>query len=222
MRFLFFIAAIAALVWVLHRAFPYALADSENVPHVIYGVILLMVMGSSVFLRSTNLSRTARDGMIWVGIILLGVLAMSYKDNIMGSRLMGALVPSRPIVEANGSIAIRSGEGGHFFLDAKVNGVVVKFMVDTGATDIVLAPADAERVGYITGDLEYDHHYQTANGIVKGAEVQMESFEVGGLKIQNLPASVNGAPMGESLLGMRFLKLFKQYKVEDGRLILVP
>lgn len=222
MRYLILIFVVAAAVLVLNRQFPYVMENKDNMMNAIYSGVVLVLVASSLLARPRNWSDTARDAAIWIVILMVCLLGYSYRDLFLNSRIAAELMPSRPIVQSDGTLAVRSGENGHFFLNAEVNGTPVRFMIDTGASDIVLTPQDARRTGYNSDELNFNRTYQTANGIVKGAQVVLDSLEVGGVRMSKLPASVNGAPMDGSLLGMSFLRLFKSYRVEDGNLILTP
>ncbi len=101
-----------------------------------------------------------------------------------------------------------------------VNGSPITFLVDTGASDIVLTLADARRLGFIPGNLDFSEQYQTANGEVRGAPVRLRELRIGQYSLYDLEASVNEGPMAVSLLGMSFLQQLRGYQVEDGRLIL--
>ena len=103
-----------------------------------------------------------------------------------------------------------------------MNGGRVTFMVDTGATDVVLAPADARRIGLDPAGLTFDQLASTANGTVTGAAIRLDSLAVGPIEMRDLPATVNGADMSESLLGMEFLNRLSGWRVENGVLTLVP
>jgi aspartyl protease family protein len=222
MRYLIFIVIVIAAVVFLHTQFPYVLSDADNVMHLVYSLIVVFFIGISIVASQRRLSQTLKDVALWLTIFMLGVLGYSYRDTILDSRLMAELMPSRPIMRADGTIVVRAGDNGHFFLDADVNGVRVKFMIDTGASDIVLSPEDAKRLGCLIENLDFNRSYNTANGMVRGAEVTLESLSIGDFNEQNIMASVNGASMDGSLLGMTFLQLFKEYRVEDGNLILTP
>lgn len=118
------------------------------------------------------------------------------------------------------SVVIPATTNGHFVLDALVNGVRVRFLVDTGASDVTLTPQDARRLGFNSRNLKYDRAYQTANGVVHGAVVTLRDVTVDQLSLYDVKASVNGAPMQISLLGMSFLGRLRGYEVADGELIL--
>ena len=56
--------------------------------------------------------------------------------------------------------------------------------------------------------------------MVRGAPVDLDTVQIGPITIRNVDASVNGAPLGGSLLGMSFLERLSGYSVENGTLIL--
>jgi aspartyl protease family protein len=117
-------------------------------------------------------------------------------------------------------VVVEADPGGHFVLEAAVNGTPVRFLVDTGASAVVLAPDDARRVGFQPQSLDFSQRFNTANGVVRAAPVSLREVRLGQLAVYDLPASVNEAPLGVSLLGMTFLKRLRGYEVEDDRLVL--
>jgi aspartyl protease family protein len=117
-------------------------------------------------------------------------------------------------------IDIAAGPDGHFVLTARVEGVPVTFMVDSGATAVVLAPDAARRVGLARGRLRYDQRVQTANGVIKAAPVRLREVRIGQLAQRDVEASVIDTPMQISLLGMSFLSKLERWEVRDGKLSL--
>ncbi len=115
---------------------------------------------------------------------------------------------------------IEIAQDGHFYIDVKINNEPVRFMIDTGASDIVLNMDEAKKVGIKLDELNYNKRYQTANGAAFGASVVLNEIEVGGVKFHDVGASINEADMGISLLGMSFLRKFRKYEFYQDRLIL--
>ncbi|MCE3233632.1 MAG: hypothetical protein K0R98_1889 [Rickettsiaceae bacterium] len=98
----------------------------------------------------------------------------------------------------------------------KVNGEPVEFMLDTGASDVVITRKIAKQIGINPKDLEFTKIYNTANGTVRGAPILIETIEIGGRRIQNVRASVNDSDLTSPLLGMSFLDKLQGYEVRDG------
>lgn len=115
---------------------------------------------------------------------------------------------------------VEAGPGGHYLIEAVVNGAPTTFLVDTGASDIVLTMEDAERMGLHPRTLRFTQRFATANGEVRGAPVVLREIRIGQFRLFDVPASVNEAPLRVSLLGMSFLEELNGYQVENGRLIL--
>lgn len=215
--------AILALIFFLKGQFPYAAQSGDEKMRMLYLIALLALIGSG-FLHSRNYptGHVVKIALIWLVIILALVLGYSYRDMFLDNRLMAELMPQRARVSEDGSLTVRSDESGHFYIEAQVNNVPVKFLVDTGASNIVLSPSDAARAGFEVETLNYSRVFMTANGRGKGAAVKLGSLTVGRIHLTDVPASVNGAPMEESLLGMDFLNLLRAYRVEGNTLTLVP
>ena len=105
-------------------------------------------------------------------------------------------------------------------MQAEVDGGTVRFLVDTGATIIMLTPEDARRIGFARERLVFDRLVSTANGIARAARVKLREIRIGQLTVRNIGALVGERSMGVSLLGMNFLRRLDGYEVRDGRLVL--
>ncbi|PIR34787.1 MAG: TIGR02281 family clan AA aspartic protease, partial [Alphaproteobacteria bacterium CG11_big_fil_rev_8_21_14_0_20_44_7] len=109
---------------------------------------------------------------------------------------------------------------GHYHIDTEINGVTIKFMVDTGASDVVLTKNDAKKLGINLHNLDYTKMYNTANGITYGAPIVINKIKIDNFVIYNIKASVNNSEMEQSLLGMSFLDKLGGYEVRNGILTL--
>jgi len=166
--------------------------------------------------------RKLKHAAIWLGIGFVVFTAISFKDEltIVGDRLLSELLPHRGATIGD-QISFRSSDGSsHFVIEAEVDGTALQFLVDTGATDVVISPADARRMGLDPSTLTFDRVYRTANGIVRGAPVIIKTMQVGPITLNNVRASVNGAELNRSLLGMSFLGRLSSYSVSGDRLTL--
>lgn len=150
-------------------------------------------------------------------------LGYTFRDEArwLGARLFAELVPSSGQTGTD-SIRFAKSSSGHFLVEVLVDGVAVQFLVDTGATDIILSPADGARLGFDTNALRYSKTYSTANGSVKAAPVKLEIMTLGPIRLEGVRASVNSAKMSKSLLGMSFLNRLSGYEVSGDHLVLYP
>jgi aspartyl protease family protein len=200
-----------------------SLVNRENQVDFVRLLLLATVGGSALLLGQRLRAKTVlRHALTWIGVGLFLVILYSYRFelDILKDRVVGEIMPYSVQQTADGGISVRRSGSGHFELEARTNGVPIRFMVDTGASDIVLSPSDARRLGFDLSRLAFTRVYNTANGTVRGAPVTLDWLMVGGVRFRNVRASVNETAMDQSLLGMRFLERFRSYEVRDGILTL--
>ena len=210
---------IALLAW----RFPSALETERDWLHVVYLVGLLALVSSGVVAgRRTRWRETAKQAAAWIAIALIAVAGYGYRFEIetVGERLLGELVPGYGVASGEAAVVFRVGAGGHYRVRAVVDGVALAFLVDTGASEVVLSRADARRLGFDPEALAYPQVYSTANGTVRGAPVTLSEVVIGPIRLTDVAASVNQAPMAGSLLGMSFLGRLSAYEVSNGSLTL--
>ncbi len=122
--------------------------------------------------------------------------------------------------EESGRIEVPRSVDGHYYLTVSVNGKPIRFVVDTGATDIVLTRSDAKRAGISENDLKFVGSASTANGVVRTAPVRLDSFAIGPIEDHRVRAWVNEGDLDTSLLGMTYLQRFETVSFSGGKLIL--
>ena len=131
-------------------------------------------------------------------------------------------VPTPAPVSSNGSrsVTLQGDSRGHFQVDARVDGRLIDFMVDTGASTIALRESSAARLGIFPKPSDYTGRTQTANGIAKVAPVMLSRVEVNGITVRDVQAHVlPDSSLGTNLLGMSFLSRVK-WTHDKGRLVL--
>lgn len=147
--------------------------------------------------------------------------ATSQIDDVDAMRQVRGGAEAQPqVATVSGEYTVRSDRDGHFIVKADVNGQTVPFLVDTGASTLVLSRDDAARLGLTTADLSYSERYQTANGVAMGAPVTLREFRVGSFSLYDVKATVMAQPMPYSLLGMSVLSRFTGREVEGDKLVL--
>lgn len=118
-------------------------------------------------------------------------------------------------------IELTSGRDGHFRVDARVDGRHIDFMVDTGASLVILRESDAAQVGLHPMPRDYTAIVSTANGRTKAAPAKLERIEVGDITVFDVPALVMPDELlSTNLLGTAFLSRLRRYEYADGRMLL--
>lgn len=223
MRYIIVILFLGGLVAWLSYQFPYALRGEGDIGHLTYLLgFIALIMGGGWASGRYSFLEAIKYGMIWLALIIGLVLLYSYRDELQWNRIKAELFPNQIHMTLGGGMSVKASADGHFHIEADVNKARVDFIVDTGASDIVLSPDDAKRAGFNLDMLDFTRLYSTANGTGAGAPVVINEFQIGYAIFQRLPASVNSKPMDYSLLGMRFLRQFDSYRVDGDTLTLYP
>lgn len=119
------------------------------------------------------------------------------------------------------SLTLETGQDGHYPVEARIEGRRIDFIVDTGASLVILRESDAARVGIRPMRSDYTATVSTANGKIKAARASLDRVEVGGITVENVQALVlPDEALWKNLLGMSFLSRLKRYEVANGRMIL--
>jgi aspartyl protease family protein len=187
--------------------------DGDMMARLGYLGLLIVAVGGYLLVEFRGrMGQLARGMMSW-GLIFVGVMAGYGLWQDMGGRFTGAQT-----VTAD-TITLPRANDGHYYVTLDVDGTNVEFMIDTGASNVVLTRDDAQRLGIDPAGLVYLGTAQTANGSVRIARVMLENVTLGGFYDATLPAYVNDGDMFGSLLGMDYLRHFR-VEIGDGQMIL--
>lgn len=183
---------------------------------LIYITLLAVALAVLYGLRDRlGLVRLAQHtGTLTIGaMIVLGALALWQDVRGQG--------PGRQAMFAqDGQIELTRARDGHYYATLLLNGAPVDFVVDTGATAVVLSKADAQRAGLDVENIAYFSEAMTANGPVATAPVVLDQVSFGAIQDRRVRAFVNGGEMEGSLLGMSYLNRFEKIEISGGKLIL--
>ncbi len=189
--------------------------NPDDWPRLLFlGLLLAALIGSFLASNRGNMGRVAQQAAIW-GLIFVGVIAAYGLWNDVSRDLR-----TRQSVVSAGKIEVPRSPDGHYYVTADVNGVPVVFVIDTGATDMVLSQSDAARAGLNPETLAYLGSAFTANGEVRTATVQLDRVNLSGIEDRGVRAVVNQGQMDGSLLGMGYLSRYARIEIADGQLIL--
>ena len=181
--------------------------------------IYLSLLGGALLLTyvlasRTNIGQMLQQMGIWI-LIFMGAIA------VIGilPEIQSIVTPRQSVVDGTTIVLPRSRDG-HYYLTLNINNVPVQFVVDTGATQVVLTQKDAKRIGLNPLTLSYLGIANTANGTVRTAAVLLETVSLGTMKDTRVRAVVNDGQMNGSLLGMTYLNRFDSITIKNGELIL--
>ncbi|WP_116131925.1 TIGR02281 family clan AA aspartic protease [Tropicimonas sp. IMCC34043] len=190
---------------------------ADQTASFIYLSLLVVLIGSYFFLaQRRDLGRSLRHAGLWALIFVGVIVAYGLWDDVSNT-----VMPRQSVYAEQGRIEVPMGRDGHYHMVLGINGTPVQFIVDTGASDMVLSREDASRAGIDLDGLPFGGMANTANGPVRTAFVRVNEVSLGGgIVDRNVPALVSGGDMPGSLLGMGYLNRFSQVSFGNGRMVL--
>lgn len=220
--FVVFLFAVVLLIALLSSRFPGSLDNDFTVANIVRALMVLLLVGPGVFYAYRGQgSKALRNALLWVAIFAGVFVVMAYREEAaeVASHLQGQLIPSEPRSGKMGEAVLTRAEGGHFYADAYVNGQRVRFMVDTGASRVVLSYEDAQRIGLDPASLSYTMAVSTAAGLTMNAAAKLDYVMIGQLRIDGVKAAVaKPGMMDGSLLGMSYLERLDGYQIKGNTL----
>ncbi|GHC43428.1 retropepsin-like aspartic protease family protein [Neogemmobacter tilapiae] len=188
--------------------------ETEDLMRLTYlGILSAALIGWALVEYRGRLGAGMRMMMAW-GAIFVAVAAGYGLWNDIRGRETGRLM-----VDDQGRIELPMAQDGHYYATLEIGGTMVDFMIDTGASDVVLNRAAAERLGFDLATLDYSGQAFTANGAVRTARVFLDDVSLGPYDDQRITAYVNDGELDIPLLGMDYLR---RYRIEmaGNRMIL--
>jgi aspartyl protease family protein len=186
----------------------------------VYILMAVMLVLGSLMARREPLAKLATMALAWIAIFAAGFVLFTFRDDFgwVAQRLR-AEATGEP-VEQGRQIRIPMAIDGHFWVDGQLNGMRVKFLVDSGATMTTISRDTANRTG-IEVSATPDQIVRTGNGLIKVSTGRARSLTVG--SIERRDVGVHVADNDDlNVLGMNFLSSLERWGVEGRWLVLVP
>lgn len=159
-------------------------------------------------MQGTKSDPTHRLGRRFVFIAWgLGLLLLyGLFDGWLSHRNNPNLVLANAGSEGTPAVRLKQNPQGHYVARGAINGEPVVFLLDTGATEVSVPGALAERLALHAGAPRQAH---TAAGVVNTFSTQLDLVELGPIGLRSVNAHINPHMPGEhALLGMSFLRHF--------------
>lgn len=223
---------ILAAAFLLLRGESMLFSDLGSFETIFLGAAVVMIAVYVVVLVSGERARplqAIRNFAVWGALALVLIGLYSYRDDIsdIAHRVAGELAPPgysltvRSEQDGEHAVRVRRRLDGHFAVRGAINGQPMTLLVDTGASTVVLKPADAARAGIDTRSLGYTAAVQTANGTTYAAPVRLRSITIGPIELRDVEALVaKPGSLNENLLGMSFLRRLRSYEFSKDFLTL--
>ncbi len=223
---------VLAAAFLLLRGESMLFSDLGSFETIFLGAAVVMIAVYVVVLVSGERARplqAIRNFAVWGALALVLIALYSYREDIsdIAHRVAGELAPPgysltvRSEQEGEHAVRVRRRPDGHFAVRGAINGQPMTLLVDTGASTVVLKPADAARAGIDTRSLGYTAAVQTANGRARVAPVMLNSVSIGDITVRDVRAAVSEpGRLRTSLLGMSFLGRLSRFNMRPGLLLL--
>ena len=128
--------------------------------------------------------------------------------------------PAQPAPMNGGDFTLTRAPDGHFYTDAQVNGTVIRFLVDTGASSVALSKADAAKIGLQFTDADFTETGQGAGGALLLKPILIDRIIVGTTAAANVEAVIVNSDMKVSLLGQSWLKRVGTVEIKGDQMVL--
>lgn len=196
--------------------------SGDTAANVVWGVLALMLVGSSLAARRLPVGQSVRMILAWVAIFSVGFVLFLFRGE-------AGVVWDRATAEFRGdsgktvgrTLEVPQADDGHYWVNASINGTPERFLIDSGAT-VTTISSDVANAARIEPDSSFPVIVETANGRVEAQTARIERLNVGPITQKDAPVQIS-ASLGETnLLGMSFLSKLKSWRVEGKTLVLTP
>jgi aspartyl protease family protein len=187
----------------------------------VYILMAIMLVLGTLMSRREKPARMLTMILAWISIFGGGFVLFTFRDDLghVAQRLRSEAT-GEPVT-AGREVRIPMAIDGHFWVDARLNGQKVKFLVDSGATMTTIGTETARQAG-IEASPQRNQIVRTGNGIIKVATGRADTLEVGPIERQGMNVHIAGTDADLNVLGMNFLSSLQRWGVEGRWLFLEP
>lgn len=198
-------------------------AGGDQALTFVYLIGCLVLVVSALMVRRMPIGRTLKVAAGWLLIFAAVFTAVALKDDFvaLAHRVTAAAGGDEQPVSSGREVRIRKSGDGHFWVNAKVNGVRTRFLVDSGATTTSLGTGAAHAAGVEATD-SLPVMISTANGMVLARRGEIGRLEVGTIERSGLAVDTADSFGDTNVLGMNFLSSLKGWSVDGEWLVLKP
>jgi len=184
----------------------------------LYLLMAIMLVAGSLISRREKFAKMATMALAWVAIFGAGFILFTFRDDLgFVAQRLKAEATGEPVVEGE-EVRIPMAIDGHFWVNAKLNGQKIKFLVDSGATMTTIVRDTAAEAGILVSDRR-NQVVRTGNGILRVATARADSLSIGPIERNDVGLHVADHE-DLNVLGMNYLSSLERWGVEGRWLIL--
>ncbi|WP_333569563.1 retropepsin-like aspartic protease family protein [Sphingorhabdus sp.] len=190
----------------------------EDGPSLIWGVVCILLLMSSLAARRLPLGYVAKAAFAWIAIFaaLFAIFSFRFEFKAVWERVKADISGTAGQSVSGNEITIRRQDDGHYWLQVDVNGKPVRFMIDSGATTTAVNASTARETGIQVHADGYPVFLSTANGRVTAQRGIIQWFKIGTHEIGQHNVVVSESFGDTNVLGMNFLDSMQSWKVEGN------
>ena len=180
-------------------------------------LLMLVLPLSALLARRPPLGTTLKMAAAWIAIFAVAAVVVTQIDRFRSDSGDGDAVTT-----SGDTVRISRDGDGHFWADARINGIARRMLIDSGATTTALSVATAKAAGIETEQDRFPRLIDTANGQVTARTARIERLTIGTIETRDLPVVVSEAFGDQDMIGMNFLSRLGSWRAEGRTLTLTP
>jgi aspartyl protease family protein len=190
----------------------------EDGPSLIWGVVCILLLLSSLAARRLPLGYVAKAAFAWIAIFatLFAIFSFRFEFKAVWERVKADISGTAGQSVSGEEITIRRQDDGHYWLQVDVNGKPVRFMIDSGATTTAVNANTALETGIEVDANGYPVFLNTANGSVAAQRSVILSLKIGSRELGQHDVVVSESFGDTNVLGMNFLDSMQSWRVEGN------
>lgn len=186
----------------------------------LYLLMAIMLVLGTLMSRREPAAKLITMALAWITIFAGGFILFTFRDDFgwVAQRLRAEAVGT-PVLQGR-ETRIPMAIDGHFWVEGRLNGKRVKFLVDSGATMTTVDRDTAIKAG-VPVSAQRDQFVRTGNGIIRVSSGRAAELQIGGIVRRDIGVQVADND-DLNVLGMNFLSSLSRWGVEGRWLVLVP
>lgn len=196
----------------------------EDGPSLIWGVVCVLLLVSSLAARRLPLGQVAKMSFAWIAIFaaLFAIFSFRFEFLAIWDRVKADFAGTAGQSVSGEAIALKRQDDGHYWLQVEINGKPVDFLIDSGATTTAMNAKSAKDAAIEVDSDGYPVIISTANGRVTAKRGNVQTLQVGPHKLTDHHVVVSDSFGETNVLGMNFLDSMESWKVEGNVMTLQP